>query len=129
HQDQVEKTLDQFLGAIPLAPDVGKEWFKTLVQKTEYSVGDAKDEGGSKAVVTVKVTKPDLQVWERTVNTQVTSKDTPDAVAQKTLTNNDFPKITYDDNMVMVKEGDAWKLFYNYPQKDEAQKARKQGIE
>src|SRR5438105_4364796 len=72
HQDQVDRTLDQFLSSIPLAPDVSKEWFKTLVQKTDYAVGDAKDQGEGKAVVTLTVTKIDLPVWERTVNTKVT---------------------------------------------------------
>ena len=28
HQDQVDRTMDQFLEEIPMAPDVSKDWFK-----------------------------------------------------------------------------------------------------
>ena len=28
HQDQVDRSIDQFLTEIPMAPDVSKDWFK-----------------------------------------------------------------------------------------------------
>src|SRR6266849_8562690 len=45
HQDQVDRTLDQFLGNIPMSPDVNKDWFKPIVLKMEYAVGNPKVDG------------------------------------------------------------------------------------
>jgi hypothetical protein len=34
HQDQVDRTMDQFLAEIPMAPDVSKDWFKAYCALT-----------------------------------------------------------------------------------------------
>ena len=68
HQDQIDRTMDQFLTDIPLAPDVSRDWFKGVLGAEEFEVGDPKMEGDSKAVVPVKVTRPDLPLWERTID-------------------------------------------------------------
>ena len=52
HQDQVDRTMDQFLTEIPMAPDVSKDWFKGILRTYDYKVGDAKIDG-DKAIVTV----------------------------------------------------------------------------
>ena len=52
HQDQVDRTMDQFLEEIPMAPDVSKDWFKGVLRAYDYKVGDAKIDG-DKAIVTV----------------------------------------------------------------------------
>src|SRR5277367_6008943 len=51
HQDQIDRTMDQFLGEIPMAPDVSKDWFKGILRTYDFKVGDAKIDG-DKAVVT-----------------------------------------------------------------------------
>ena len=56
HQDQVDRTMDQFLSEIPMAPDVSKDWFKGILRTYDYKVGDAKIDG-DKAIVTVSVTR------------------------------------------------------------------------
>src|SRR4029077_5682071 len=91
HQDQVDRTMDQFLTEIPMAPDVNKDWFKAVLRAYDYKVGDSKTEG-DKAIVTVSVTQPDLALWERTVDAQVSGETTPDSIAQKNLTENTYPK-------------------------------------
>src|SRR5271166_5234028 len=103
HQDQVDRTMDQFLTEIPMAPDVSKDWFKGVLRAYDYKVGDVKMDG-DKAIVTVSVTQPDLALWERTVDAGLTGDETPDANAQKDLTDSTYPKVTYDDNIVMVNQ-------------------------
>ncbi len=114
HQDQVDRTMDQFLSEIPMAPDVSKDWFKGILRTYDYKVGDAKIDG-DKAVVTVSVTRPDLALWERTVDAALTGDQTPDSLAQKNLTENTYPKVTYDDNIVMVQQGGEWRLLVDFP--------------
>src|SRR5580700_9770428 len=109
HQDQIDRTIDQFLTNIPLAPDVSRDWFKGVLGAQEFEIGDAKQEGDSKAVVTVKVTRPDLALWERTIDATVDQNAGPDQTAQKQLTEKTYQKVSYDDDIVLVKEGSDWK--------------------
>ncbi len=128
HQDQVDRTIDQFLTEIPMAPDVNKDWFKAVLRAYDYKVGDSKTEG-DKAIVTVSVTRPDLALWERTVDSQVSGETTPDSIAQKNLTENTYPKVTYDDNVVMVNQGGEWRLVYNFPFKENILKEHKDAVD
>ena len=129
HQDQVDRTLDQFLTQIPLAPNVSRDWFKGVLGAQEYVIGEVKQEGDGKAVVTVKITRPDLPLWERTIDATIDPNSGPEQAAQKALTEKSFPKVTYDDNIVAVKEGSDWKIFYDFGAKDSIEKKRKEGID
>jgi len=128
HQDQVDRTIDQFLTDVPMAPDVNKDWFKGVLRAYDYKVGDSKTEG-DKAIVTVSVTRPDLALWERTVDASVSGETTPDSIAQKNLTENTYPKVTYDDNIVMVNQGGDWRLVYNFPFKENIRKEHKDAVD
>ena len=128
HQDQVDRTIDQFLTDVPMAPDVNKDWFKAVLRAYDYKVGDAKTEA-DKAIVTVSVTRPDLALWERTVDASVSGETTPDSIAQKNLTENTEPKVTYDDNIVMVNQGGDWRLLYNFPLKENIRKEHKDAVD
>jgi tetratricopeptide (TPR) repeat protein len=128
HQDQVDRTMDQFLEEIPMAPDVSKDWFKGILRTYEYRVGDAKIDG-DRAVVTVSVTRPDLALWERTVDAGISGDQTPDSSAQKDLTNNTYPKVTYDDNMVFVNQGGEWRLLVDFPFRENIVKEHKAAVE
>src|SRR6266446_702164 len=79
HQDQVDRTLEQFLGNIPMAPDVNKDWFKAVELKMDYELGTPKVEG-DKAIVPVKITTPDLTLWERTANAKADPKNPSEAI-------------------------------------------------
>jgi hypothetical protein len=129
HQDQIDRTIDQFLTQIPLAPNVTRDWFKGLVRAEDFTIGEAKMEGTDKAVVTVKVTHPDLALWERSIDASVDPNSGPDQVAQKNLEEKTYPKITYDDNIVTVNEGGVWKILVNFPEKDDLEKKHKEAIE
>src|SRR5271170_5850951 len=120
---------DQFLGEIPMAPDVSKDWFKGILRAYDYKVGDAKIDG-DKAIVTVSVTQPDLALWERTVDAGLSGDQTPDSAAQKNLTDNTYPKLTYDDTMVMVKDPNGeWRLLVDFPTRENIIKEHKDAVD
>jgi hypothetical protein len=128
HQDQLDRTMDQFLTQIPLAPDVSRDWFKTVLHATDFQVGDAKVEG-DKGNVVVKVTRPDLALWERTINATMGPNDSASSIAQKQVNDQTFPKLVYDDNIVVTKVGDEWRVFVDFPAKERIAKMRKDAIE
>ncbi len=128
HQDQVDRTMDQFLTEIPLAPDVSRDWFKTILHAVDYQVGDAKIEG-DKANVTIKITRPDLALWERTIDANLGPNDAANSVAQKDINEKTYPKLEYDDNIALIKQGDDWRIFVDFPAKENVAKMRKDAIE
>ncbi len=128
HQDQVDRTMDQFLTEIPMAPDVSKDWFKGILRAYDFKVGDAKIDG-DKAIVTVSVTQPDLALWERTVDAGLSGDETPDSTAQKNLQENSYPKVTYDDNIVMVQQGGEWRLVVDFPARENIIKEHKDAVD
>ena len=128
HQDQVDRTLEQFLAEIPMAPDVSREWFRPIELKMNYTVGEATVEG-NRAIVPVKVTTPDLALWERMLDAERNAKEPLEKRAQDSLQQNHFPTITYDDAVVMVKESDGWKLVAGFPSKETVAKLHKQAVE
>jgi tetratricopeptide (TPR) repeat protein len=128
-QDKVNRTLDEFLTQIPLAPDVSRDWFKPVLQAITYKVGEAKVEG-DKANVPVEVTRPDLSLWERTIDAKLGTNDGADVVAQKDLGAGSFPKMTYTDNIALVKAADgSWKMFVDFPAKIAIYKIHHDAIE
>ncbi len=128
HQDQVDRTIDQFLTEIPLAPDVSRDWFKGVLHAVNYEVGASKTVG-DKTVVAVKVTRPSLALWERTVDATLKADETADSVAQKQLNEGTYPKVTYDDDIVLVNQGGEWRLFVDFPAKENITKMHKDAVE
>jgi tetratricopeptide (TPR) repeat protein len=128
HQDQVDRTMDQFLTEIPMAPEVSRDWFRGVVRTIDYKVGDSKTDG-DKAIVTVSVTRPDLALWERTVDASLSGDKTPDAIAQKNLAEGTYPKVSYDDDMVLVNQGGEWRLLVNFPFKENIAKEHKDAVD
>ena len=128
HSDQVDRTIEDFLKQIPLAPDVTAEWFKSVTHAVDYQVGQVRMEG-DKAIVTIKVTRPDLALWERSVDAAETPGSTAESIAQHQLNNAEFPKVTYDDDMVLIKQGDDWRLVVDFPAKDNIAKMHKDAID
>lgn len=128
HQDQVDRTIDQFLSEIPMAPDVSKDWFKGILREYQYDLGEEKIDG-DKASVAVKVTQPDLALWERTVDATIGPNDTPDQTAQKELNDKTYPKVTYDDNFQLVNQGGDWKIVVDFPFQENILKEHKDAVE
>lgn len=128
HQDKLDRTLEQFLADPPMTPGVSKDWFKSIVIATQYEPGTPKVEG-DRATVPVKVTMPDLEVWERTMNTLSTAKASTDSQAQTSLQKGTYPKVSFEDTVVAVKEGDDWKLLVDYPLRERIAKMHKEAVE
>ncbi len=84
---------------------------------------------GDKAIVTVKVTRPDLALWERTIDATITGDQTADATAQKQIEDGSYPKVTYDDDIVLVKQGDDWRLLVDFPAKENIAKMHKDAVD
>jgi tetratricopeptide (TPR) repeat protein len=128
HQDKVDRTLEQFLTAIPMAPEVSREWFRPIETKMDYMVGQAVVEG-NRAIVPVKVTMPDLTLWERVLDADQNAKEPLDKRAQDSLQENHFPTVSYDDAVVLTKESDGWKVVADFPLKESVAKLHKQAVE
>jgi hypothetical protein len=129
HRDQLDLPLDKFLMHIPLAPPVSRDWFRPVLMSTRYEVGDEQMLGEDKANVKITVTRPDLALWERTVNATLTPDESLQSAAQGSLSQGKYPPVTHEDNVVMVKQGDEWKVYVNFPLKESVLNLRKQALE
>ncbi|MGD0074594.1 MAG: hypothetical protein ABSD31_09650 [Candidatus Binataceae bacterium] len=128
HQDQVDRTLEQFLAEIPLAPDVSRDWFRAIEQKMDYAPGEAAVQG-DQAIVPIKVTMPDLALWERTLDAEQNAQEPVEKRAQDSLQQNHYPTLSYDDVLVMVKENGEWKVRAGFPAREAVAKLHKQAVE
>ncbi len=127
-QDRLDRGLEQFLAEIPMAPDVSREWFKPILLKMNYEPGEAKVER-DRAIVPVKVTMPDLALWERMLNAEQDVKEPIEVRAQKSLRENRFPTAAYDDAIVMAKESDGWKIVVDFARKERVAGLHRQAID
>ncbi len=116
-KDRTERTFGQFLTEIPLAPEVSPAWFKLVLQVTKYDVGEPRIEG-TKAIVPIRVTTPDLPRWERTLDAAAGAEGVTEETAERSLASGNYPTLSYTDSIVTVKDRHRWRLFVDFPQKD-----------
>ncbi|HVB82406.1 MAG TPA: hypothetical protein VNE82_20960 [Candidatus Binataceae bacterium] len=116
-QDRAARSLKQFLTEIPLAPDVDPIWFRAVLFSTRYEVGQPRIDG-ERAVVPVKVTMPDLTLWERTVDAKAGPQDSLNAAADKSLMAGLYPKLRFEDALVMVKQQHQWRVVADFARRD-----------
>ena len=95
-EDRAARPLKQFITEIPLAPDVDPIWFRAILFSTRYEVGQPQV-NGERAVVPVKVTMPDLTLWERMIDAKAGPQDSLNAAADKSLDSDSYPKLTFED--------------------------------
>jgi hypothetical protein len=117
NEDRAARSLKQFLTEIPLAPDVDPIWFRAILFSTRYEVGQPQV-NGERAVVPVKVTMPDLTLWERTIDAKAGPQDSLNAAADKTLETGLYPKLRFEDALVMVKEQHQWRVVADFARRD-----------
>jgi hypothetical protein len=129
HQDLLERTMGQFLAEPPLAPVVSRAWFKAVLRAVDYKIAAVHRQSRVKAVVTVSVTRPDLPLWERTIDAAVGPSGDPDRAARQALDDGTYPKLSYDDDIVAVKERGGWRIMVDFPAKDEVEKKHRDGID
>jgi hypothetical protein len=109
-RDRLAQTLEQFLTDMPLAPDVDRAWFEAIEGKTQYVLSKQARVHGLKAVISVTVTTVDLPLWERALESIYGPSAAPHA-ARKSLAQDAYPRLSYDDELVLVKESHHWRLF------------------
>jgi hypothetical protein len=116
-EDRAARSLKQFLTEIPLAPDVDPIWFRAILLSTRYEVGQPQV-SGERAVVPVKVTMPDLPLWERTIDAKAGPHDSLNVAADKSLETGAYPKVRFEDALVMVKQQHEWRVVADFARRD-----------
>ncbi len=119
-QDRAERTLPEFLTEIPLAPDLSPVWFRPVVTRMQFDFGDEhRNTDGSTATVPVKITMPDLQVWERLLNMTAGSGGVTAEAVQRSLDTDDYPKRIYEDKIFLIKEHHHWRVVAGFAARDQ----------
>jgi hypothetical protein len=116
-EDRAARPLKQFLTEIPLAPDVDPIWFRAILFSTRYDIGQPQV-NGQRAIVPVKVTMPDLTLWERTIDAKAGPQDSLNAAADKSLETGLYPKLSFEDALVMVKQQHQWRVVADFARRD-----------
>ena len=111
--DRKQRSMQQFLAEIPIAPDVSRRWFRKIQRVTDYQIAQPAS-GPNQTVVPVHVTTPDLMLWERMLGGRSSAKEMVQAAAEKELSNGLYPILRYSDYIVLVKEGRDWHVVAGY---------------
>jgi hypothetical protein len=115
--DRHNRTLAEFLTEIPMGPDADPLWFRQILDVTNFQIG-AEQRNGNIASVTVKVTTPDLPLWERTLDAEAGLGGSGADLAAESLKSGKFPTITYDDLIYLFKEHRRWRVVAAFTRRD-----------
>jgi hypothetical protein len=116
-QDKKDRDFSEFLTAIPMAPDTSPLWFRAVLHSTHYQTGEV-SRNGNRAVVAVRVTTPNLPLWERTLDAAAGPDHIGDEGAVRSLDTGDYPKLTYKDQIVLTKEHHRWRVLASLAARD-----------
>lgn len=116
-QDKKDRDFSEFLTGIPMAPDTSPLWFRAVLHNTNYELGDARHNGDS-VVVAVKVTAPNLPLWERTLDAAAAPDYIGGEEAVRSLDTGDYPKLTYNDQIVLTKQHHRWRVVADFAARD-----------
>ena len=116
-RDRKDRTLAEFLTEIPLAPDVGPAWFRAVLHRVQFDLGDSSRDGDN-AMVPVTVTAPDLPLWERTLDAAAGRDYAGGPNAERSLAADDFPKVTYGDVIFVIREHHHWHIVAGLAERD-----------
>jgi hypothetical protein len=128
-QDRKDRTLREFLTEIPLAPEVSPIWFRPVLHKMHYELGpERRNSDGVTATVPVRITMPDLPLWERVMDAAAGPGDIGAERAQRSLDTGDYPKVTYDDTFYLVKEHHHWRVVAGFGERDSIVDRHRQAV-
>lgn len=128
-QDRKDRTLREFLAEIPLAPEVSPIWFRPVLHKMHYELGtEHRNSDGTTATVPVRITMPDLPLWERMLDAEAGPGDIGAERAQRSLDTGDYPKVTYDDTFYLVKEHHHWRVVAGFVARDPIVNQHRQAV-
>jgi hypothetical protein len=128
-EDKAQRTFDQFLTEIPLAPDVGRRWFKAVLRRTRYKVANDIVREKMNVIVPVKVKAPNLQLWERTLDAIAGDGSAPAPAISDSLKASNYPTVSYTDEIVMVWQNHRWRLVADFPARERAAEIRRRALE
>ncbi len=117
-QDRTARSLEEFMTEIPLAPAVSPVWFRPVLHQTHYEFGDEQRDGAN-AIVQVRITTPDLVLWERRLDAAAGPAGVSLEEAQRTLDSGDYPKLVYNDKIFLVKEHHHWRMIAGFGAREE----------
>lgn len=118
-QDRAERNPHEFLTEIPLAPDVSPVWFRPVLHDTHYVLGqEHREPDGETAFVPVRITGPDLVVWERTLDAAAGPGGSGGEGAQRSLDTGAYPKRTWEDRIYLIKEHHHWYVRVGFSARD-----------
>ncbi len=117
-QDRAARSLEEFMTEIPLAPAVSPVWFRPVLHQMHYELGDEQRSGQS-AIVQVRITTPDLALWERRLDAAAGSAGVNVEAAQHSLDAGDYPKLVYNDKIFLTKEHHHWRMIVGFGAREE----------
>jgi len=117
-QDRAERSFHEFLTEVPLGPDVSPLWFRPILHVSRYELGpERRNPDGVTADVPVRITVPDLPLWERTLDASAADGNGGDS-AEHSLRRADYPKRAYDDRIFLIKEHHHWRVVAGFGERD-----------
>jgi hypothetical protein len=118
-EDRRVRPLPQFLTEIPLAPDVSPVWFRPILHNMHFTLGTVeRNPDGITAFAALRVTMPDLPLWERTLDAASAPDQASAALAERALDTGDFPRVTFDDMIFLAKEHHHWRVVGGFAERD-----------
>jgi hypothetical protein len=128
-QDRTDRSLQQFLTEIPLAPDVSPIWFRPILNVMRFELGEEyRTHDGMIASVPVRVTAPDLPLWERTLDALGASDGSPSGLAQRSLANGSYAAVTYQDEIFLIQEHRDWRIKADFAARDHVLERHRQAM-
>ncbi len=116
-QDRKTRTLAEFLTEIPMGPDADPVWFRPILRATRFTIG-SEQRNGNIASVAVRVTMPDLPLWERTLDAAAGPNRSGAELAEPSLKSGDYPRVTFDDLIYLLKEHHHWRVVAAFARRD-----------
>ena len=118
-EDRRVRPLPQFLTEIPLAPDVSPVWFRPILHNMHFTLGTVeRNPDGISAFAPLRVTMPDLPLWERTLDAASAADQASTAAAERALDIGDYPRLTFDDMIFLAKEHHHWRVVGGFAERD-----------
>ena len=128
-QDRADRSFQQFLTEIPVAPDVSPVWFRPILQVTRFELGrEYAIHQGTIVSVPVKVTTPDLPLWERTLDALGKNDGSPAELAQRSLASGSFPEVSYEDEIFLTKENHQWRIKAALPSRERVLESHREAM-
>ncbi len=116
-QDRKTRTLAEFLTEIPMGPNADPVWFRPILRATTFEIGD-EQRNGNIASVEVRVTMPDLPLWERTLDAAAGMDRSGAELAETSLKSGNYPRVTFDDLIYLLKERHRWRVVAAFARRD-----------